>query len=271
MEYYKKSNKATQEIESHFHGVYEIYYFVSGNVNYMVSGKIYPLTPHSLILLPPNVMHGVQVMDNSDYVRYSAYFSPNDLSPERRSFLLNAFSDYHKTEWHELYFQNVESYHLEQFFQYLMDTEIKPESMYKILHSVFIESLLAQVNILCDTIGSSSDHFPISPRISEILNYLDTHLTDPLTLDSIAAHLFLSKNYVNHLFKQHTGTTIINYLNYKRAVLARQYIQAGESALNAALQSGFSDYSTFYRTYKKIYGTTPRSTLSTEKLYHPIK
>lgn len=271
MEYYKKSNKATSDFESHFHGVYEVYYFISGNVHYMVNGKVYPLTPHSLLLLAPNVMHGVQVLDNSDYIRYSAYFDPTELSPERRSFLLSAFSDHNKSERHELYFQDVESYRLEHFFQNLMDAENQPESLYKPLRAIFIEALIAQVNLLCENIGSSSDHFPVSPRISEIMNYLDDHLTEPLTLDSIASQLFLSKNYVNHLFKQTTGTTIINYLNYKRVLLARQFIQSGESALNAAFQSGFSDYSTFYRTYKKIYGTTPRSTLSNEKLYHPIK
>jgi len=271
MDYYKKSNKATSDFESHFHGVYEIYYFVSGNVNYMVNGNIYPLTPHSLILLPPNVMHGVQINDTSDYIRYSAYFDPTELSPERRSFLLSAFSTHNKGDRHELYYQNVESYRLEQFFQNLMETEKQSRELYKPLRSIFIEALIAQVNVLCENIDSSSDFFPVSPRISELMNYLDEHLTEPLTLDSIAAQLFLSKNYVNHLFKQTTGTTIINYLNYKRVLLARQFIQSGESALNAAFQSGFSDYSTFYRTYKKIYGTTPRSTLSSEKLYHPIK
>ena len=56
------------------------------------------------------------------------------------------------------------------------------------------------------------------------------------------------------------GYTIHSYLVGKRLRLARERIAAGMSVTDACYQSGFQDYSTFSRAYKKQFGQTPRPT-----------
>ena len=87
IEYRKKDKRIYSQIEGHCHSVYEIYYFISGNAEIMVEGKIYPLAPHTLFLIAPGVMHGIQVNSRADYVRDVLYVSPDHLLPERRHLL----------------------------------------------------------------------------------------------------------------------------------------------------------------------------------------
>ena len=58
-------------------------------------------------------------------------------------------------------------------------------------------------------------------------------------------------------FREETGYTIHNYISSKRLLLARSLISQETPVLKAAQQSGFRDYTTFIRAYKKQFGTTP--------------
>ena len=262
LEYKKKSNRIFSELGCHIHSVYEIYYFVSGDAELMVEGRIFKLTPHSLLIFPPNVLHGIQVNSCDDHVRYCLYISPQDLIPERLHFLTDIVTDTKKAP-QELLYEHTEAFRLEQFFYNLKQLEEQPEDIRATFEPIFTESLVAQINLLYHTLRPSRVSHGTAGKIDAIVSYLNLHLTTPMTLDSIADHFFLSKNYLNRTFKEAIGTTVIEYLRYKRVLLARQHILNGETAMNAAILSGFSDYSTFYRTYVKYMNISPHSDIHT--------
>jgi AraC-like DNA-binding protein len=95
-------------------------------------------------------------------------------------------------------------------------------------------------------------------KVSEIIHYINEHLKEDLSVDTLASHFFLSRYYLMHVFKDETGYTIGNYITIKRLALAQSIIDAGKPIADAAEQSGFGTYSTFLRAYKKTYGTSPR-------------
>jgi AraC-like DNA-binding protein len=82
-------------------------------------------------------------------------------------------------------------------------------------------------------------------------------LTEPFSLDHISEHFFISKHHLNKLFRLATGTTIYDYLLYKRVIYAQQLLIDGLNASEAALEAGFKDYSSFYRAYTKFLGHSP--------------
>jgi len=63
-------------------------------------------------------------------------------------------------------------------------------------------------------------------------------------------------------FKEETGYTIHSYIAEKRLLLARQQLQEGASVTEACDRSGYQDYSTFARAYRKRFGVSPSSDLS---------
>ena len=94
-------------------------------------------------------------------------------------------------------------------------------------------------------------------QMGSILFYLNQHLKEPLTLDEISDHFFISKHHLNKVFKKATGTTVIDYLLRKRIAYAQMLLFNGWHAKEAAADSGFSDYSSFYRSYVRILGHPP--------------
>jgi AraC-like DNA-binding protein len=68
---------------------------------------------------------------------------------------------------------------------------------------------------------------------------------------------FVSKFYLCRVFKGYSGTSIHAYINKKRIMMAKEYIENGMSARAASEAVGYQDYSAFYRAYVKIVGKSP--------------
>ena len=99
-----------------------------------------------------------------------------------------------------------------------------------------------------------------NPTVEEIVRYLNAHLSESITLDDLSARFFISKYYLNTVFKKYTGTTVMNYVTHKRLAAARQSIRRGTPPTDAAQECGFGDYSAFFRAYKKLYAQPPSRT-----------
>lgn len=79
-----------------------------------------------------------------------------------------------------------------------------------------------------------------------------------MSLHILAERFFLSKAYLNCIFKQSTGTTAWEYITVKRLFLAKELIDGGVQSGDACLQCGFKDYMTFFRSYKRHFGASPK-------------
>ncbi len=252
------TNHVQPQYLCHFHDIYEIYYFISGDADYLVEGHEFHLTPHSLILLSPYVLHSVKVNSDADYIRCCVFFRPQDILPERRTFLLSCFPGNSKNEKEqEIFFENTQKYGLETYFRNIMHLNTLPDAQKKQYYPLFLEALLSQIHLMSQALHPSGDSHPAPSKIADIIRYLNNHLSEEITLDFLAERFFLSKYYVNRAFRKATGTTVMNYLTYKRVILAKQYLLNGDNAYEAALKVGFSDYSAFFRAYKKVLGHSP--------------
>ena len=90
-----------------------------------------------------------------------------------------------------------------------------------------------------------------------LLQYLNLHLTEPLTIDQLAERFYISKYHMMRRFRQETGYSVHGYLTEKRLLLAQQLLARGCTPAEAAVQAGYQDYSTFSRAYKKQFGRSP--------------
>lgn len=251
------SHEKNDKFSVHYHACYEIYYFVDGDADYQVEGRVYHLTPHSLVLLSPNVFHGVKINSRTDYVRCSVHFHPESLAAERRSFLLSPFPGSKKNDPKEVFYEKTEEFGLHAFFEHLVRSQTRPKALREACYPIFLESLLAQISVMCQALKPSEAAVTAPDHITEIIRYLNEHLADPITLDGLSESFYISKYYMNRAFKKATGTTVMDYLIYKRIVMARQLMLNGHTASDAAALTGFGDYSSFYRAYKKVTGRNP--------------
>ena len=77
-------------------------------------------------------------------------------------------------------------------------------------------------------------------------------------MDSVCRETGFSKSYICHTFKEVTGQTVLDYVNFLRCNHARSLLASGKYNVGeSALQSGFSNLSYFSRTYRRIMGELP--------------
>ena len=97
--------------------------------------------------------------------------------------------------------------------------------------------------------------------IQPSLDFIHDCLEEPISLDMLAQNAHLSKFYFLRLFKKQTGLTPHQYIITQRIYKAKALILQGKSLLESALDSGFNDQSHFIRSFKKIYGYSPKTLL----------
>jgi AraC-like DNA-binding protein len=98
-------------------------------------------------------------------------------------------------------------------------------------------------------------------KLLQIIDYINAHLSEELTIEVLSSKFYLSRYYLMHFFKEETGYTIGNYITEKRLLLAKNLVQNGSSLTEACFQSGFRNYSTFSRAFKKTFKTIPKNAM----------
>jgi len=105
--------------------------------------------------------------------------------------------------------------------------------------------------------GKTDPDTEMDAVIQEILEYIGEHLTEDLYIGELCERFYLSKSRLTERFRKATGMQPHKYITQKRLALAAQLIAEGASAGDAARGSGFGDYSSFYRAYKKEFSVAP--------------
>lgn len=247
--------KKTDQYALHCHNFYEVFYFIAGNVSYLVEGKRYVPKPHSLLLIAPHVFHGVKIESDIPYERISLHFVPGFLHPENRSVLLSPFHAEDSSA--AIYYEDNGDQTMYPFFKQLIDARFAGEAIRELSLRVRLEALLSQIWISSYSFKGATETSSSTKSVSRIIAYLNDHITESMKLDDLSAALYISKHHLNKMFRRATGTTVGNYVTHKRVVMAQNLMLQGQTASSAAAAVGFHDYSSFFRAYKKVLGYPP--------------
>ncbi len=94
---------------------------------------------------------------------------------------------------------------------------------------------------------------------SRLVEHLSQNYLQPLTLESVAKALGVSRYHVSHVFSSRLKTNFSDYLNFLRLGYACELLQTTEKSISdVSLDAGFSSQRTFNRAFQKHYGLTPR-------------
>lgn len=245
-------NPIQENYKLHTHENYEIFCFLSGNADYSVEGNRYKLLPGDIVIMRKNEFHHLILKSNAPYERIIVNFSSSDGIPDAS--LLAPFEQ-RKAGQKNLYRpSNIQDNNLVFYLKKMI--EVKEEHR-KICW------LLPFLDELNDAFQKENSYEkPIKDKATDVINYINKHLTEDLSLLWLSEHFFISQNHLNRIFKESTGTTLWDYVTVKRLILAKDKIELGAKPTEAYLAAGFKDYATFFRAYKKHFGTSPKKTVS---------
>ena len=249
------------EIDFHFHDFHKILICLSGYISYCIEGRTYDLKPNDIVFVNAGEVHRPVIHDETPYERIIFYISKDYLAAyqETDNDLSLCFKRAHENQSHVLRVHAFSQSRLGMVTRELEHSFDETEYADKLYHNILFLEFMIHLNRAA--LHNGIEYIPTTAsnqKILSIIDYLNNHLTEDLNIDLLASRFFLSRYYLMHTFKEETGYTIGNYLTTKRLLLAKDLIAGGMPITEACYESGFRNYSTFSRAYKKNFGSTPR-------------
>lgn len=250
-----KSSYSLREIPNphdyanHIHNTYEILFFLQGNVQMIMGGNVYMMKKGDLFIIRPTVYHSVKVIDNSlPYERFVFNFSEDFIPSLSKEFFKNARDVYNIPTTHPI-FGIMEEWKKICLNNSVCDIEETQKEIFK--------SVITLLSVFVDE--KEIQPLKTNKVIERILEYIDQHPTEKITAQKIADEFFVSPSWVVHNFRKHLDISFMDYVNKKRLLYAQFLINNGLTPTQACEQCNYSDYSTFYRQYKKFLGCVPKN------------
>ncbi len=244
----------------HHHLYYEIFYMLSGRLDYVIEGRKYILEPGCLLIIPPYHLHQPCAHDRQPYERFLFCFDPS--LPETLSSpdcdlntCLRRTSDKH----HEFLCLSSEDRSLLTSLLSALQTEKQSDSFGSALAQ---NTLLTQIFILLNRAAQQGSLPPaVAPSdtwVLQVVDYLDAHYAEPVTMQTLECVFYRSRWQISREFSRLVGYTPHQYLQQKRLLQAQKLLDEGLPPQQTAIQCGFQDYTNFYRSFHAAYGTGPR-------------
>ncbi len=90
-------------------------------------------------------------------------------------------------------------------------------------------------------------------------SYIKAHIDEPLTVEELAAQVYVNPEHLSRLFKKKHHKTLIEYITSERMQLAAAMLRESRMTVSAvSAKVGYPNYSYFTRIFKKYFGVTPR-------------
>ena len=241
----------------HSHNEYEIYMFLEGNSNCIVEDKTYPLVSGDMLIIRKNEMHKVYHNKKTAYKRFILMVSGEFFEKYACKEYENVFTDNTFDESNKINAEIVKSSGLydaiQRFKNYTSDCKKQ--------HTPVAVGIITEILYLINNISSFEPPAKGSKLIKNVISYINSNIKKDLSLERLSSEFFVSKYHLCHSFKKATGLTIKEYVNTKRLAKANEAINEGKTITEAALLSGFKDYSSFYRCYIKNNSASPSKSI----------
>ena len=237
---YAKGEPSVKQQE--FHDYHEFVLFEEGS-SYLISKNIQQqLACGSIVIIPKQHFHQFCISEPLSYVRCILGFRETPETSELIHEVMN-----------EVKIIDCPDEKLLYLFKQLK--EIIKGSLAANEKSLFVKSALIQLLIYLKKYNAESINksINISSVVQNAINYIDKNYKSPLSVEIIAQKLYVSPSTLSHKFSKELNIPIYRYITKKRLSEAHKRIENGEAYTDAASKSGFSDYSCFYRLYKKYY------------------
>ena len=117
-----------------------------------------------------------------------------------------------------------------------------------------LERLIGSTSETSSGAVSDGDYDPVR----QVVNFVEEHFCDPLSLTEVADMVYLSPSYFSRQFKQVTNMTFVEYLTHRRITHAKQLLRLTDLPVDLiAEESGFRRASYFATLFHRIQGQSP--------------
>lgn len=262
-EIFHYNNPACCSCPPHQHDFFELFFLLDDNIDDIVEGMRYSLSPGSVMLVAPGQLHRPDVPGPARSVdRFVLWISTQYV----RS-ITDALPRLHYALWGDMTGRNLiqldgeNAAEMRQLLFALHREDARPGAD----SAALSRSIIAQLLIYCArSIASRTDIAPHKAElryreIMRVYEHIVANLPDRnLSVSALAERFFMDKNTLTRQFKRQVGMTPGECIRRHRLEAVRRQIRLGAPMQQACAECGFSDYSAFYRAFRQAYGISPR-------------
>lgn len=256
--YYEK----TTDVRMNRHDYCELLFLYSGEITMQVQHRRMQACPGDLVVIGSTSFHRVVEFSKPGVQIWVLYFMPELLRGADVEYLL-PFLVQDERFPHVVPAQTglpAEIFRLMERIQAELPAATKADRLY--VKTCLKMSLAALVRHY-SSYRSARDEFGRKQRniqrLQPVLDWIDAHFQEPLTIGQAAALAGASEAHFTRLFRAVTGQSFLKYLNHHRIARAQSLLAATDkSVAEIAVESGFYDHSHFGLMFRKLVHSTPR-------------
>lgn len=251
------TNQKNDQSVVHSHPYHELVLPIGGStVRYSIDGSVYLVHVGELIYFPAQIYHaGIFNIDNDHSDRLVIQIDDALWQACRRNANLKNAAWMHSITVLDPDVCN--KWDFQSLFVRMAQSQELPAQMRDIVFEAQVSEMMLLITLAT---GSGQTTAPSSTNVlvQRAVSYLYAHYQDPtLTTVKLAQELYASREHLSRAFKECTMESIHSYLTHLRMQHCRKALEDGVSVLNACTESGFPDYSSFLKTFRRLYGITP--------------
>ncbi|MBE6023533.1 MAG: helix-turn-helix domain-containing protein [Cellulosilyticum sp.] len=253
-----RNSSTSFPVKPHTHNALEIYFTLTNLPNVLLNDTVSSVSKGSLIVIPPHYVHQLFNQNLTVYERYIITINSNWLNTvlDKQTELMS-YASYTSLPTIVRLSNSDISILCDKLDNYLQNHSTSSLSRYADFFSILSILDAAITKGLNKNLSVKLSISQSQKNVNEIISFINKHLTEPLTLDTIAANFYLNKDYLGRLFKEHTHATIGHYISVQRASLAQNMLAEGQTVSEVQEKLGFSSYSYFFKFFKKMTGISP--------------
>lgn len=249
-------SSADQLITNHWHNSLEVLYIASGKMDTGINNSIYHLKRGDLIIINSGDIHFTRCRDYAKiYVLQVPYPLLNTHIP---NYDYVRFQD---SDGSVVFSNPAKVDELSRLMIQMYEITLEQKPGYSLLFSSKLYQFLSILFQRYHTDISSrtkqkSDRNLI--RLEQVMNYVKSHYTQPISLEDAAQILSLNPEYFCRYFKKYMGMTFLEYVNSIRLYHIHQdLLNTNYSVSELMDRHGFTNYKLFSKMFRNTYGCPP--------------
>lgn len=96
-------------------------------------------------------------------------------------------------------------------------------------------------------------------EIQKVLEYVDNHLQEELTMEILAQQIGFSAYHFCRMFRGETGYSVMEYVRRRRLAFAAAELNTSKKIIDVAVEYGFETHSGFSKAFKRFYACSPEA------------
>lgn len=243
--------------DDHNQWCYELSVILQGSGIFTLDGRAMTVKTGDIILTPKRGRHVVTALDSQFRFLYMGFDLARDTEFEYMTvfqmYLNNLSENVCKTDSFGI--GSIMSSMIEEFnrslpysFEYLINA----------LETIIILSFRTFGNYLRDGEACSIESMSVGTTVYTIIKYIEDHIFSIPDIKTLAEQMHFNYNYVSHIFKKRTGTTLKRHIIQVKMNKACELILEGRWSLTEiACMLGYESIQSFSKAFRKELGISP--------------